>query len=74
MSPDAVAVDTWYQLAVLRVYGPWLSPGLALPEQERSRMANRIHHARLVLSMRDVEFPQSPPPPVVAFNQRETPQ
>lgn len=74
MSPDAVVVDTWYQLAVMRVYGPWLSPARALPDDERRRASGRVQHARLVLSMRDVEFPQFPPPPVVAFNQRETPQ
>lgn len=73
MNPDAVTVDTWYQLAVLRVYGPWLSAKLPVSDEERRQATDRVAHARLVLSMHDEPFPQLPPPPVVAFNQRKSP-
>ncbi|TYK52386.1 hypothetical protein [Actinomadura decatromicini] len=73
MSPDAVTVDAWYQLAVLRTYGPWLSAKLPVPDEERKQATDRVQHARLVLSIHDEQSPQLPPPPVVAFNQRKTP-
>ncbi|GAA4237613.1 hypothetical protein GCM10022254_50160 [Actinomadura meridiana] len=59
MTPDDVLVDTWFQLAVVRVYGPWLSRGLALSDAEREWAAGRVRHARLVLAQREVKAPSS---------------
>ncbi|GAA4233956.1 hypothetical protein GCM10022254_37660 [Actinomadura meridiana] len=70
MTPDDVLVDTWFQLAVVRVYGPWLSRGFAVPDAERGWATRRVEHARLVLALREVET-SSPPYARVAFNPSE---
>lgn len=68
VTPDERAVDTWYWLAVMRVYRPWLRQTGPVPDGERSRASGRVEHARLVLAFSDV-----PPPTVmVTFNLRET--
>ncbi|MFI0481827.1 hypothetical protein [Actinomadura sp. 9N215] len=76
MSPDELTVDTWYQVAVLRVYEPWLRMPRLVPDGERSRATGRVENARLRLGSRDVEapFPLPSLATVVAFNQKETPQ
>jgi hypothetical protein len=70
MTPDDVLIDTWFQLAVVRVYGPWLSDGFAGPHAERECAAHRVQYARLVLAQREVK-PSLPPHARVAFNPSE---
>jgi hypothetical protein len=52
---DEAVVDSWYQLAVIRVYGPWLRRDF-VPGDERVRASGRVGHARLILTIRHVEF------------------
>ncbi|RFS83670.1 hypothetical protein D0T12_21900 [Actinomadura spongiicola] len=57
MTPDELAVDTWLQIAVIRVYGPWLRKPGVVPGDEHVRAAGRVGHARLMLAMRNVQDP-----------------
>ncbi|GAA4234781.1 hypothetical protein GCM10022254_40470 [Actinomadura meridiana] len=62
MTCDEVAVDNWYQLAVIRVYGPWLRKDDLVPGDERVRASGRVGHARLILTIRHVEFSERDAP------------
>lgn len=62
---DSVMVDTWLQIAVVRVYGPWLSPDAPVPPVERKRATGRLQHARAALALRNEQFP------VIVFNPPE---
>ncbi|TMQ84017.1 hypothetical protein ETD83_40955 [Actinomadura soli] len=71
MTLDELTVDTWYQLAVIRVFGSWLDPEASSAMADRQYLSGLVRHARLMLALRQVEDPalRQVEPPSAAFPQ-----